>query len=247
MSEPHRPVPAEPVPTVFIGNLSPETTEDELISAFSVHGKVRSCRIPLDPYTHHSKYVAFLEYEDTTSVQAAVRLVHGTLMHGRPMRVTIGKPQSERPSRAPSRREYESAERRYREGRFDPPPDPFPPRGLYDPDERPPDPFPPRRLYDPDERPPDPFPPRRQFDPDRPFRFPPEYDRVPFHPPPQYGDGFDRRPTPDWRRELPEPPPRRVGLEEAIRMELERRGVMVPATREEDETLMQLLQQIRRQ
>jgi RNA recognition motif-containing protein len=207
--------PPEEVPLVFIGNLSPATTESDLIDIFSAYGKISSCKIPIDFHTHQTKYVAFLQYEDAASVQTAVNLAHGVPLHGRPLRVTVAKSRGERRDSQALRRECESMER---------------PEYI----ERP--------AADAS------IQSGRSLDPQRPFRYPPEYDRIPFRPPVQVRPDFDNR-SPrgsHWSREATQPAPNRGGLEEAIRTELERRDAIAAVQQQSNEALMELLRQIRR-
>jgi RNA recognition motif-containing protein len=78
-------------PLLFIGNLSPKTTNQDLTDLFSAYGKVLSCKVPVTPRTQRPKQVGYIQYEKGESVNRALEGLHGSLLHGRPLRVTIAR------------------------------------------------------------------------------------------------------------------------------------------------------------
>jgi hypothetical protein len=93
--------------TVFVGNLSPDTTEDEVSRLFSRCGTVLSCTIPHDQRTGRSKFIAFVRYQDSASANNALKFIHGVELNGRPLRVTTTKPfKGRHPPPAPYDSEY---------------------------------------------------------------------------------------------------------------------------------------------
>jgi hypothetical protein len=83
-------------PLLFIGNLSPKTTNRDLADLFSAYGKVLSCKVPVTPRTRRPKQVGYIQYENGESVNRALERLHGSLLHGRPLRVTIARAMEQR-------------------------------------------------------------------------------------------------------------------------------------------------------
>ena len=57
---------------IYVGNLSYETTEEDLREAFSPFGQVDSISIIKDKFTGKSKGFGFVEMSDKTEAQAAI-------------------------------------------------------------------------------------------------------------------------------------------------------------------------------
>lgn len=83
---------------IYIGNLDYNTTEQELIEAFSAHGHVDSCRIITDKMTGRPKGFAFIEM-DSNGAKAAIDALNGAQMGSRTIKVNESQPREERPSR----------------------------------------------------------------------------------------------------------------------------------------------------
>ena len=69
--------------TIFIGNLSFDAEQEDIIGVFSSYGEVKDCKIPLDRETGRKRGFAFvdmvnqsvnmlIEYNDTTSVSSLI-------------------------------------------------------------------------------------------------------------------------------------------------------------------------------
>jgi RNA recognition motif-containing protein len=70
----------------YVGNLSFNTTEEELRQLFEQHGSVSSVSVITDRETGRPRGFAFVEM-DAEGAQAAMRALDGSQMGGRPMRV----------------------------------------------------------------------------------------------------------------------------------------------------------------
>src|SRR5678815_4859968 len=57
---------------IFVGNMSYETTEDEIRQAFQAHGDVKSAAIIMDRATGRSKGFGFVEMADPVQAKAAI-------------------------------------------------------------------------------------------------------------------------------------------------------------------------------
>jgi RNA recognition motif-containing protein len=72
---------------LFVGNLSPETTDNELLELFSRVGDVESCRLSTDERTGRSKGFGFIEMNSKEGADAAEEKLNGHDLHGRPLKV----------------------------------------------------------------------------------------------------------------------------------------------------------------
>ncbi len=81
---------------LFVGNLSYDTTEEDLQEAFASHGNVVSAKIITDRYTGQSKGFAFVEMESREEGSAAQEALDGTELHGRSIIVNEARPQEQR-------------------------------------------------------------------------------------------------------------------------------------------------------
>jgi RNA recognition motif-containing protein len=87
---------------IYVGNLSFETSADDLIAAFSPYGTVSTAQIVSDRETGQSRGFAFVEMSD--GGDAAIAAMNGQQLHGRSLTVNEAKPRQDRPGRGPSRR-----------------------------------------------------------------------------------------------------------------------------------------------
>ena len=73
---------------LYVGNLSFQTTEDILRSAFGADGRqVTEVKIMLDRDTGRSRGFAFVEMNSDADAQAAIAALDGQNFDGRPLRV----------------------------------------------------------------------------------------------------------------------------------------------------------------
>lgn len=84
---------------IYVGNLSYNTTEDELRSLFEEAGTVVSCQLMLDKFTSRSRGFAFVEMETAEEAEQAVDMLHNKAVDGRNLRINIAKPLEERAPR----------------------------------------------------------------------------------------------------------------------------------------------------
>ncbi len=80
---------------IFVGNLSYQTTEDELFDLFSQAGAVESASIVTDRDTGRSRGFGFVEMNDDTATQAIERF-NGHELNGRAINVNEARPRVER-------------------------------------------------------------------------------------------------------------------------------------------------------
>ena len=73
---------------IFIGNVSGNTTEDQLRETFCVVGAIKNIRILMDKDTGRPKGYASIEYQSQDSVNAAIRLLDKTELNGKQLKVS---------------------------------------------------------------------------------------------------------------------------------------------------------------
>jgi RNA recognition motif-containing protein len=80
---------------IFVGNLSYQTTEDQLTDLFSEVGQVESATIVTDRDTGRSRGFAFVEMDRDAAV-AAIEKFNGAELNGRTINVNEARPRPER-------------------------------------------------------------------------------------------------------------------------------------------------------
>jgi RNA recognition motif-containing protein len=81
---------------LFVGNLSFQTTENELHDAFSQHGTVMEANLMVDRMTGRPRGFGFVTMSTPEEAQAAIDALHGSQLGGRPLTVNIARPREER-------------------------------------------------------------------------------------------------------------------------------------------------------
>lgn len=82
---------------IYVGNLSYDTTEDEIKSFFSEKGiEPKTVTLIIDKYTGRSKGFGFVEVESDAVLQQAVEALNGQELSGRKLTVNKAQPPKER-------------------------------------------------------------------------------------------------------------------------------------------------------
>ena len=90
---------------LYVGNLSFETTENDLQDLFEQHGKVTDVALINDKTTGRSRGFGFVTMADAASATAAVNAFNGKEVQGRTLTVNEARAREERPRQfADSRR-----------------------------------------------------------------------------------------------------------------------------------------------
>jgi RNA recognition motif-containing protein len=84
---------------IYVGNLAYSVTEDQLRDAFSQYGAVSRVNLIIDRETGRSKGFAFVEMDDNSEAEAAIKELNDKDIGGRKIRVNEAKPRGERPQR----------------------------------------------------------------------------------------------------------------------------------------------------
>ena len=80
---------------IYVGNLSYETTEDELAAEFGTFGKVDSVAIPSDKFSGRPRGFAFVEMPTKAEAEAAIAGLNGKSLKERTIVVNESKPRTE--------------------------------------------------------------------------------------------------------------------------------------------------------
>ncbi|MFH1099093.1 MAG: RNA-binding protein [Candidatus Uhrbacteria bacterium] len=75
---------------LYIGNLSYQTTDESLKTAFEQAGQVISASVISDRMTGRSRGFGFVEMEDADA-QAAIQMWDGKVLDSRPLRVNVAQ------------------------------------------------------------------------------------------------------------------------------------------------------------
>jgi RNA recognition motif-containing protein len=95
---------------LFVGNLSFNTTENDLHDAFAAHGTVVEANLMVDRVSGRPRGFGFITMGTPEEAQRAIEALNGSSLGGRNITVNIARPKEERPGgggggRGP-RREY---------------------------------------------------------------------------------------------------------------------------------------------
>ena len=82
---------------LYVGNLSFETTENDLQDLFEQHGAVNEVHLMMDKMTGKSRGFAFVTMNDDTQAKAAMSATNGHELNGRALNVNEARPREERP------------------------------------------------------------------------------------------------------------------------------------------------------
>ncbi|MBI1789008.1 MAG: RNA-binding protein [Acidobacteria bacterium] len=81
---------------IFVGNLSFQTTQDELQAAFSAYGAVERVNIVTDRDTGQPRGFAFVEMTERRDAETAISQLNGADLNGRAMNVNEARPKPAR-------------------------------------------------------------------------------------------------------------------------------------------------------
>jgi cold-inducible RNA-binding protein len=100
---------------LYVGNLSFDTTENDLQDAFAAHGTVMETNLLMDRETGRPRGFGFITMSSAEEAQKAISAMNGVELGGRALTVNVAKPREERaPGSSGGRREYGGAGRRER-------------------------------------------------------------------------------------------------------------------------------------
>lgn len=80
---------------IFVGNLSYETSQQDLFTTFSQYGAVESVNVITDRATGQPRGFAFVEMRNSNEAKQAIAGLNGRDLHGRALNVSEARPKSE--------------------------------------------------------------------------------------------------------------------------------------------------------
>lgn len=80
---------------IYVGNLSPEVTEEDLQQAFEAFGKVESANVIKDKFSGVSRGFGFVEMPAKAEGQAAIDGLNGKELKGQTLNVNEARPRPE--------------------------------------------------------------------------------------------------------------------------------------------------------
>jgi len=81
---------------IFVGNLSYQTTENELEAAFAPYGAVERISVVRDRDTGQARGFAFVEMTNKDEASKAIQSLNGKEFYGRALNVNEARPKEER-------------------------------------------------------------------------------------------------------------------------------------------------------
>ena len=82
--------------SLFVGNISYQTSEDSLRSAFERYGEVKRVKVVTDRDTGRPRGFAFIEMAQDDDAARAIGEMNGTRLDGRTLSVNEARPRAER-------------------------------------------------------------------------------------------------------------------------------------------------------
>jgi len=82
---------------LFVGNLSFNTTEGDILELFKGAGNVTSCELIVDKFTNKSRGFAFVQMGSQEEANKAIAEFNGKELDGRALTVNEARPREERP------------------------------------------------------------------------------------------------------------------------------------------------------
>jgi RNA recognition motif-containing protein len=83
---------------LFVGNLSFNTTENDLQDAFAAHGTVTETNLMMDRVSGRPRGFGFVTMSTPEEAEKAIAALNGAQMDGRALTVNIARPREERPA-----------------------------------------------------------------------------------------------------------------------------------------------------
>jgi cold-inducible RNA-binding protein len=83
---------------LFVGNLSFQTTENDLQDAFSAHGTVVEANLMMDRMSGRPRGFGFVTMSTPEEAQKAIDALNGAEVGGRALTVNVARPREERPA-----------------------------------------------------------------------------------------------------------------------------------------------------
>ena len=82
---------------LFVGNLSFNTTQNQLQELFAAHGTVIEADLIMDKFSGRPRGFRFVTMDSKEAAEAAIQALNGKSVDGRAMTVNEARPREERP------------------------------------------------------------------------------------------------------------------------------------------------------
>ena len=83
---------------LYVGNLSFNTTENDLQDAFAAHGTVTEANLMMDRMTGRARGFGFVTMSTAEEAQKAIEAMNGKDVDGRALTVNLARPREDRPA-----------------------------------------------------------------------------------------------------------------------------------------------------
>jgi cold-inducible RNA-binding protein len=83
---------------LFVGNLSFNTTENDLQDAFAAHGTVTETNLMMDRVSGRPRGFGFVTMSTPEEAEKAIAALNGAQLDGRALTVNIARPREDRPA-----------------------------------------------------------------------------------------------------------------------------------------------------
>lgn len=90
--------------SIYVGNLSYQVTEDDIIAVFKEYGDVKQVQVPTDRETGRPRGFGFVEMGTAAEEDAAIDALDGAEWMGRNLKVNKAKPREDRGRRSEGNR-----------------------------------------------------------------------------------------------------------------------------------------------
>jgi RNA recognition motif-containing protein len=98
---------------LFVGNLSFNTTENDLQDMFAAHGTVTEANLMMDRATGRPRGFGFVTMSTPEEAQKAVDALNGHSLDGRALTVNLARPREERSPSGSGGRQFNGGRSRY--------------------------------------------------------------------------------------------------------------------------------------
>lgn len=81
---------------IYVGNLSPEVSEEDLRAAFEAYGQTTSVKVIKDRFTGEPRGFGFIEMPDQQEAKSAMESLNGSELKGKPIIVNEARSRTEK-------------------------------------------------------------------------------------------------------------------------------------------------------
>jgi len=98
---------------IYVGNLSPEVTDEAIREAFVSFGEVTSAKVVTDKYTGQSRCFGFVEMPTLSQAQTAIKSFNGKKLLGKEIKVSEARPRRDEGKTGGGRMDHSGRRNRY--------------------------------------------------------------------------------------------------------------------------------------